>query len=84
MPDTILGTKPAFCKPGMVAKNDKDYNMNEQKQHWVGIDVAKDTFDAALVFYGHHYSPEQIRKVPVKLLHVLYRELDSFLNGFTA
>lgn len=50
----------------MAAKNYKDYNMNEQKKHWVGIDVAKDTFDAALVFYGQHYSPEQIRKVPVK------------------
>lgn len=40
--------------------------MNEQKKHWVGIDVAKETFDAALVFFGQHYSPEQIREVPAK------------------
>jgi transposase len=64
----------------MVAKNYKDYNMNEQKQHWVGIDVAKDTFDAALVFYGHHYSPEQIRKVPVKTFTRSVQGVGQFLK----
>lgn len=40
--------------------------MKEQKKHWVGIDVAKETFDAALVFVGQHYSPEQMREVPAR------------------
>ena len=54
--------------------------MNEQKKHWVGIDVSKETFDAALVFYGQHYTPEHLREVPVKTFACSVAGVGKFLE----
>lgn len=54
--------------------------MNTQEKHWVGIDVAKKTFDAALVFYGQHYSPEQLREVPAKTFARSVQGIGQFLE----
>jgi transposase len=35
-------------------------------EYWMGMDVAKDTFDAALVRPGQHYPQTPLREVPVK------------------
>jgi transposase len=40
-------------------------NMAIQGEYWVGADVAKETFDAALVRPGQHYPSTPLREVPV-------------------
>lgn len=40
-------------------------NTENQEEHWVGADVAKQTFDAALVRPGQHYPSTPLREVPV-------------------
>jgi len=54
--------------------------MNEQKKHWVGIDVAQKTFDAALAFYGQHYSSETFHEVPVKTFARSVQGIEQFLQ----
>lgn len=39
---------------------------NELPTHWVGLDVAKATFDAGLVRAGQHYAFTALREVPAK------------------
>jgi transposase len=39
--------------------------MNEVATHWIGIDVAKKTFDAALVCPGQHFPQTELRQIPV-------------------
>ena len=39
---------------------------NEQVEHWVGVDVAKTTFDAALVRDGQRYPHTPLSAVPVR------------------
>lgn len=41
-------------------------NTIEQTEVWVGLDVAKASFDAAFVKQGQHYSVTRMREVPVK------------------
>ena len=41
-------------------------NTIEQTDVWVGLDVAKASFDAAFVTEGQHYSATRMREVPVK------------------
>lgn len=38
--------------------------MNENQLHWVGVDVAKQSFDAAIVFAGQRVSTSPLREVP--------------------
>lgn len=38
--------------------------MARQEDHWVGNDVAKESFDAALVYPGQHYPWTPLRDVP--------------------
>ena len=40
-------------------------NPDHHAAYWVGADVAKKTFDAALLRPGLHYSPTTLREVPV-------------------
>lgn len=40
-------------------------NTEPQQQYWIGADVAKKTFDAALVRPGQHYPSTPLREVPV-------------------
>ena len=40
-------------------------NPDHHPAYWVGADVAKKTFDAALLRPGLHYSPTTLREVPV-------------------
>jgi transposase len=40
--------------------------MNETRFHWAGLDVAKKSFDAAVVFYGQHYPETKLHEVPCK------------------
>jgi transposase len=40
-------------------------NATNQEQYWVGADVAKESFDAALVRPGQHYPSTPLRDVPV-------------------
>lgn len=54
--------------------------MNEQKKHWVGIDVSKKTFDAAIVFYGQHYFQAQMREVPVLAFARSVQGVEQFLE----
>jgi transposase len=38
--------------------------MDENATHWAGIDVAKKTFDGAVVFCGQHFPHTPLREVP--------------------
>jgi len=40
--------------------------MNEAAVYWMGIDVAKKTFDAALVAPGQHFPQTPLREIPVQ------------------
>lgn len=48
--------------------------------HWIGIDVAKKTFDAALVFDGQHYPETKLHEVPVKTFVRTQQGVDQFLS----
>ena len=53
--------------------------MNEGNLYWVGIDVAKKTFDAALVRPGQHYPETPLRDVPVKTFAREPQGVEEFL-----
>jgi transposase len=54
-------------KAGQVAtKLDGDSIMDEKQLYWVGVDVSKDDFDAAVVGPGQHPSAEVIRELPAQ------------------
>jgi len=53
--------------------------MKESAVYWMGIDVAKETFDAALVRPGQHFVPEQLRDVPVQTFSRDPRGVKQFL-----
>lgn len=40
--------------------------MSESMEYWMGLDVAKKTFDAALVAPGQHFPQTPLREVPVE------------------
>ena len=71
--ERYLGCYPAFCKDGQVATYSMgDYTMDnetsERKRsviHWIGIDVAKSKFDAALVRKGQKWATTALCEVPV-------------------
>ena len=44
----------------------QDSRNNLKDMHWVGMDVAKGTFDAALVLCSQHYPDTPLRAVPVE------------------
>jgi len=41
-------------------------NNNHEKCHWVGLDVAKNTFDAALVLPHQHFPSTPLHKIPTR------------------
>ena len=54
-------------KAGQVAtKLEGDFIMDEKQLYWVGVDVSKDDFDAAVVGPGQHPSAEVIRGLPAQ------------------
>jgi transposase len=53
--------------------------MNGPEFHWIGIDVAKSTFDAAIVFFGQRFPETAMRDVPVKTFKRTPEGADDFL-----
>ena len=41
-------------------------HTSAQHIHWVGVDVAKKTFDAALVFHGQKWPATELEEIPVR------------------
>lgn len=58
--------------------NEKSYRDNSC--HWVGVDVAKDSFDAALVFSGQHYGDALLSDVPVASFKRTRDGVEAFLR----
>ena len=40
--------------------------MDTKQTHWSGIDVAKENFDAAVVFLGQHFPQTALHEVPAQ------------------
>jgi transposase len=53
--------------------------MSEVAVYWIGIDVAKKTFDAALVRPGQHFPETPLREVPVETFARDPRGVEKFL-----
>lgn len=56
-----------------------EYSSREQC-HWVGADVAKDTFDASLVRYHQHYPATPLNTIPVQTFQRSKKGVQDFLT----
>jgi len=59
-------------------------NTANQEAYWVGADVAKQTFDAALVSPGQHYPSTPLRDVPVATFARSVEGVNEFLSWLAA
>ena len=59
-------------------------NTTNEGQYWVGADVAKKTFDAALVRPGQHYPSTPLREVPVATFTRSIEGVKEFLSWVAA
>ncbi len=56
-------------------------NRNKSiETHWVGADVAKSTFDAALIRCGQHYPDTALREIPVRTFERSIEGVKTFLG----
>lgn len=54
--------------------------MKEDSVHWIGLDVAKKTFDAALVYPGQQYPHTPLRSVPAQMFSRDLQGVQQFLG----
>lgn len=58
----------------------ENYSMKTNSTHWTGIDVAKMSFDAAIVFHGQEISETPMHTIPVKTFTRTPEGVQAFLN----
>jgi len=58
--------------------------MADGNTHWIGLDVAKKTFDAALVYPGQRYPDTPLRTVPVQTFARTKAGVSQFLKWMAA
>lgn len=55
-----------------------------QSTHWVGVDVSKKTFDAALVFHGQKWPATPLAEIPVRSFARTIEGVNDFLQWLDA
>jgi len=60
--------------------NQRNNRNSSTSAHWVGADVAKDTFDAGLVRCNQHYPETQLREIPVRTFARSPQGVQTFLD----
>ncbi len=64
--------------------NENTGRNHAMSTHWVGADVAKSTFDAALVRGDQHYPDTPLREIPVKTFERSSQGVRTFLSWLDA
>ena len=64
--------------------NENSSSIDSMSTHWVGADVAKGTFDAALVQYTQHYPDASLREIPACTFERSPKGVRAFLSWLDA
>lgn len=64
--------------------NENSTQNNSMSTHWVGADVAKSTFDAALVRREQHYPDTPLREIPARTFERSFHGVQAFISWLDA